>query len=146
MKNQQKATGYAQYGLPPQVFNAYPQDDAIKRALGSVRTKGIQEIDLKSTNYSGSTIPTIPYRLTNRGIDIQGLGSFLAGSVVTSEVVSGSGTSFTLANTPIAGTLMLFGNGLYLTNTVDYSISAAAITILIGTYTAGTIVAGFYMK
>ena len=141
-----KTSKLPQFSLPPQVFDAFPADDAMLRSLGSVRTKGIQEVDLKSTNYSGNTQPTIPYRLTKRGIDIQGLGSFLAGSIVTSEVVSGSGTSFTLANTPIAGTLMLFGNGVFLTNTVDYTISGAAITIIVGSYTAGTLVAGFYMK
>lgn len=141
-----KPTQHKQFSLPPQVFDAYPQDDAMLRSLGSVRTKGIQEVDLKSTNYSGNTQPTIPYRLTKRGIDIQNLPAFIAGAMVTSEVLGGSGTSFTLANTPVAGTLILFGSGVFLTNTVDYTVSGVTVTILIGSYSAGQVVAGLYFK
>lgn len=143
--NPQKATAHAQYHLPAQAFDAFDKNFPIQHALGSIRNKSVQEItELKSTNYSGNTTPTIPYRLTNRGIDIQNLAAFIAGSFVTNEVVAGSATTFTLANSPVAGTLTLFGNGVYLTNTIDYSVSGATITILVGTYSAGTVVANYF--
>lgn len=142
-KNPQKATAHAQYQLPPQVFDAFDKAFPIQHALGSVRNKAVQEItELKSTNYSGSSTPTVAYRLTNRGIDLQGLATFLAGSIVADEVLTGSGTSFTFAFTPIS-ILSLSGNGLRLTNTVDFSFSGTTLTILVGTFSAGTIVASY---
>lgn len=137
-----KNTEHKQYTVAPQV----PLSDILKRggATASRARQIVEAADIRSANYSGNTIPTIPYRLTPRGIDIQNLASFLAGSIVTNEVVSGSGTSFTLANTPVAGTLTLFGNGIYLTNTIDYTLSGAAITIIVGTYSAGTVVANYF--
>lgn len=57
-----------------------------------------------------------------------------AGGATTSvynEVVAGSGTAFTLANTPTTGNERLYANGQRLTPTVDYSITAAAITTVL---------------
>lgn len=59
------------------------------------------------------------------------------------EVVSGSGTSFTLAFTPVAGSQHIYGNGIRLTPTVDYTISGTAITIIAGTYVAGAVLADY---
>lgn len=59
------------------------------------------------------------------------------------EVVAGSGTSWTLAATPTAGSVILFGNGQFLTpGGVDYTISSAAITT-VNSFSAGTIVANY---
>lgn len=72
-------------------------------------------------------------------------GRVLVDSSVTAvynEVVSGSGTAWTLANTPTAGTVRLFANGQRLTPTVDYTISSAAITTVLS-WTAGTILADY---
>lgn len=49
---------------------------------------------------------------------------------VENEVVSGSGTSWTLSATPIAGSVKLWGGGIRLTPGVgnDYTISGTSIT------------------
>lgn len=47
---------------------------------------------------------------------------------IDNEVVSGSGTTFTLANTPIVGSEHVFGQGQRLYPTTDYTISGAVIT------------------
>jgi hypothetical protein len=65
---------------------------------------------------------------------------------IVGEIVSGSGTSFTLAHPPLANTVALFGSGIALTNGVDYSQSGptnSIITILIGSYTTGTVLANY---
>lgn len=46
------------------------------------------------------------------------------------EVATGSGTSFSIAHTPVAGSTHVYANGQRLTPTVDYTISAANITTL----------------
>lgn len=61
---------------------------------------------------------------------------------VTGEVVAGSGTSWTLAHSPVAGTVALFANGQRLTETVDYSIVGANITTVLS-WTAGTVIADY---
>jgi len=48
---------------------------------------------------------------------------------IFNEVPSGSGTSFTIANTPISGTLRLFRGGGRLTEGTDYSSSGVNITL-----------------
>lgn len=64
-------------------------------------------------------------------------------SFTTNEVVAGSGTAWTLAATPTAGSVTLFGNGQYLTpGGVDYTISGASITT-VNSFVAGTIVANY---
>jgi hypothetical protein len=64
-------------------------------------------------------------------------------SFVDNEVVSGSGTTYTLANTPIAGSVKVFGAGIRLTNTVDYTISGAVITITNGSYDTGEVLVDY---
>jgi hypothetical protein len=68
--------------------------------------------------------------------------STFGGTFVENELVSGSGTTFTLANTPIAGSVKVFGlrNRLYLTT--DYTISGSVITT-VDTYSAGDIMADY---
>lgn len=58
------------------------------------------------------------------------------------EVAAGSGTSFTLAHTPIAGSQHVYANGQRLTPTVDYTISAAAITTVLS-WDAGTVIVDY---
>lgn len=78
-------------------------------------------------------------------------GSFVGNvqflNFVNNEVVAGSGTSFTLANVPIVGSVQLYGEGQRLTpGNVDYTISGKNITIKsdVGqTYSAGTILADY---
>ena len=72
-------------------------------------------------------------------VDVVGGGG---NTFVVNEVVSGSGTSWTLANTPIVGTVALYANGQRLTPTVDYSITGAVITT-VDSWSAGTILADY---
>src|SRR5690242_6393904 len=67
-------------------------------------------------------------------------------AVITGEVVSGSGTSFTLANTPVVGSVALYGGGIRLIqgSNADYTINGAAITIVNAPgYSAGSVVADY---
>jgi hypothetical protein len=63
------------------------------------------------------------------------------GTPVDSEVVSGSGTSWTLANTPVAGSVKLYA-GTRLTPSVDYTITGTSITTT-GSYPTGALVADY---
>ena len=72
------------------------------------------------------------------------LTSTTGGNFSINEIVSGSGTTFTLANTPTAGTQQIYANGQRLTPGAgnDYTISGAVIT-LATTTTAGSILADY---
>jgi len=67
------------------------------------------------------------------------------------EVVSGSGTTFTLAHTPVSGSVRLYagGNsnpqsGRHLPGAGnDYTISGATITMLNGSFASGSILADY---
>lgn len=90
--------------------------------------------------------------------DLQGLVAFLkrggfrgggsssgtsSGTNVYNEVVSGSGTAWTLTVVPTLGSVRLFANGQRLTpGGVDYTISGANITT-IQSWSAGTILADY---
>ena len=56
---------------------------------------------------------------------------------IVGETIVGSGTSFTLAYSPIPNSQAIYGLGIRLVVGTDYSITGSAITILIGTYNAG---------
>lgn len=65
------------------------------------------------------------------------------GIAVIDEAVSGSGTNWTLARTPVSGTLRLYGAGQRLTGGgVDYTLSGVTITT-INSYGAGQIRANY---
>jgi hypothetical protein len=66
------------------------------------------------------------------------------GVPVENEVVSGSGTSWTLANTPVAGSVKLWGAGIRLTPGAgnDYTISGATITTA-SSYSTGALIADY---
>lgn len=69
-------------------------------------------------------------------------GSSGSGSFTYNEVVSGSGTAWTLVAAPINNSLRLFANGQRLTPTIDYSLSGSSITT-VDSWTAGTILADY---
>lgn len=64
------------------------------------------------------------------------------GTNVYGEVVAGNTNTFTLANTPTAGTLRIYGIGQRLTETVDYSLAGAVITT-VNPWSAGDILADY---
>lgn len=53
------------------------------------------------------------------------------GTSVYNEVVAGSGTTFTLAHIPTAGTLRLYARGQRLLPTTEYSLASATITTVL---------------
>lgn len=65
-----------------------------------------------------------------------------SGTSVYGEVVAGSGTAWTLASAPTAGTLRLYANGQRLTVTVDYTQTGTSITTLTG-WAVGTLLADY---
>ena len=66
------------------------------------------------------------------------------GTFIDSEVVSGSGTSWTLANLPIVGSVHLFGAGIRLTPGAgnDYTISGVTVTTA-NSYSTGSLLADY---
>lgn len=64
------------------------------------------------------------------------------GTPVNGEVVSGSGTSWTLGHTPLTGTLALFAEGQRIATTTDYTAAGTAITTVIS-WPAGAILADY---
>ena len=75
---------------------------------------------------------------------ISDISASLGGTPVDNEVVSGSGTSWTLANTPVAGTVHLWAGGIRLTPGAgnDYTISGTAITTA-SSYSTGALLADY---
>lgn len=65
---------------------------------------------------------------------------------VNNEIVAGSGTSWTLAQTPLAGTQHIYGNGQRLTPGAgnDYTITSTSITTA-NPFSAGTILADYQL-
>lgn len=63
-------------------------------------------------------------------------------NAIYNEVVSGSGTSWTLAHTPTTGTLQLYANGQRLMETTDYTLSGTTITTLTS-WATGTLLADY---
>lgn len=61
---------------------------------------------------------------------ISATGGGTTDNFADNEVATGSGTSFSIAHTPIAGSTHVYANGQRLTPTVDYTISVANITTL----------------
>ncbi len=64
------------------------------------------------------------------------------GTAVYNEIVSGSGTSWNLDNTPNSRTLQLYANGQRLTIDVDYTLNLTAITTM-SSWEAGSLLADY---
>lgn len=84
----------------------------------------------------------IPMGRLKRLEDAVSSGTGGGASFVDDEVVSGSGTAFTLASTPIAGSVKLYALGQRLKLTTDYSIAGTSITT-VSTWSTGDIVADY---
>ena len=61
-----------------------------------------------------------------------------------SGVVNGANVTFTLTNTPLAGSLLLFVDGVRQTAIVDYTITGAAITMTVAPVTGSTVRATYW--
>lgn len=116
--------------------------------LGSTPIAGTEHIyalgqRLKLTDdysISGATITTV--NSFSAGDLIADYVTTSVSTNVDSEVVSGSATTFTLANTPLSSSVQVYARGQRLTPTVDYSISGSTITT-INSWSAGDIVADY---
>lgn len=82
------------------------------------------------------------YYLDENGVEFQiGLGG---GTPVYEEIPSGSGTAFTLAHTPIVGTVRLYrGGARQAVSAGDYSIVSAAITLSTSLSVGETLIADY---
>lgn len=120
--------------------------EAIKNAPKDIlKVEHIQNLDQTMRSYSQVLGSNKPYvhgggdtiaagtgvtitRNSNGDKVITATGS--SGTIVRDEILTGSGTAFTLAHTPIANTLQLFRGGARQQATVDYTIVGAAITLI----------------
>ncbi len=68
--------------------------------------------------------------------------SFSGGTVIENELVAGSGTTFTLANTPIAGSVKLYAARNRIYPTTDWTIVGTVITTVL-TWSAGDLIADY---
>ncbi len=75
--------------------------------------------------------------------DVQVVFVANVGTPVTEEVPTGSGTSFSLAHTPIAGTLKLYRGGARQQATVDFTLSGASITLTIALQAGEVLIADY---
>jgi hypothetical protein len=88
-----------------------------------------------------STIVNSAYDPITRRLLVSGTGG--SSNFVDNEVVAGSGTTFTLAATPVLGSQHVYANGQRLTPYgVDYTITGAVITMLTS-WAAGTVLADY---
>lgn len=95
---------------------------------------------------AGSNVTLTVVANTQGGIDVTIASTAGGGTFIYNEVVAGSGTTFTLANTPLAGTVVVHGSGVRLTPGAsnDYTISGAVITMNSPlTYLAGQVLADY---
>lgn len=120
----------------------------VKEIIQAIKNlKGNDRLDISHLR-NGEQLARVAGRSGNQKIDMNDMrwhgsgGSSSSGTAVSNEVVAGSGTSFTLAHTPIAGSQRIFAIGQRLTPTVDYTIAGAVITTL-STWNSGDILADY---
>ncbi len=92
------------------------------------------------SNADGSTVVKVYADPNTHRLLVDASGA--AGTAVYGEVVAGNNTAWTLANTPLAGTVRLYANGQRLAVTTDYTIAGAAITTILS-WASGTILADY---
>jgi len=103
---------------------------------GQLQTQGSAEDWIETTPASGIfdfiTAPESTDEITVRyGNPFAGLGSAsLVINEVPSGTVDGANDEFTLASTPVSGSVSLYRNGLLQKETTDYTISSATITFV----------------
>jgi len=103
-------------------------------------TRAQESTTATNKNTSGKTYSLVLGITAKMISDIQ---TALVGTPVYSETVSGSGTSFTLAHTPVSGSLRLYGAGQRLTGGgVDYTLSGTTLTMN-NSYSAGQLIADY---
>ena len=112
----------------PSNYDAIRDQNRVPVAMGQSSVDSTQTLPFKIDPVTGRLL-----------VDATGA----TGTAVYNEVVSGSGTAWTLAHTPTTDTLMLYANGQRLTPTVDYSLSGTAITT-VTSWATGTLLADYF--
>lgn len=96
-----------------------------------------------TSSVDNSSIVNSAYDPTTRRLLVDASG-IVVNSFVYNEIVSGSGTAWTLAHTPVLGTQAVYANGQRLTPGVgqDYTITGSAITTALS-WSSGTVLADY---
>lgn len=130
----------------------------ISSGFWEVLPSGVVKVDIGSTDQRG-LLPHTPYTHSadlmsahnaNTKVIISNNAKFYSRfrricsepSQVYNEVVAGATNTFTLDNSPITGTVRVYGNGQRLTPTIDYTIADDVITT-ISSFSAGQILADY---
>lgn len=100
--------------------------------LGAIATSGIQK-----TLTAGTNITIVGTTISATG---GGSGTYTSNET-PSGTINSSNTSFTLAHTPVSGTVSLYLNGLYQVPSVDYTISSGTVTYSSAPFTGDSLMA-----
>ncbi len=87
-------------------------------------TTNVGSIDLTGAGISSTAIGTAVTVVVSGGVGTQ------VNNEIPSGTINGTNVTFTLANTPIAGTLKLRLNGMWLQSGVDYTLAGTTITFI----------------
>lgn len=102
-----------------------------------VRVNGVSYGGAREVNFVGSGVAA---EIINGIVTVTVAGG--GNAMVDNEVVSGSDTTFTLSQMPVAGTVHLYALGQRLKLTTDYSISGVDITT-VSSWSAGELTADY---
>lgn len=109
-------------------YQAIRDQNRIPVAMGQSNADAVQTLPFIMDSVTGRLLVDVSTNVT---------------TAVYNEVVSGSGTTWTLLHTPVSGTLLLYANGQRLMPTVDYSLVGTTITTVI-TWAAITLLADYF--
>lgn len=119
-----------------------PTSGSLMLFLGGALQKEGSDYTLSGTTITFSFAPesaTVIYAFYRTS---DGSTSFADAETPTGSV-NGSNTAFTLANTPVSGSLMLFLGGSVQTKDVDYSLSGTSITFTSAPYSGAVLIAWY---
>lgn len=132
---------------PDGLVNGVNRIFTVRNVPVSVVIDGFTRYEGKGYTYASGVIVTDeldpPAEYIESNYSVAGGATNTTGTFYSNEVVSGSGTSFALLRVPATGSEHLYGNGVRLTPGVDYTIVGTAITIISGTFSAGTVLADY---
>lgn len=126
-----------------------PVTGTLRVYINGVRQKVTDDYTLSGTTITFVTPPLTGDKLlvdyeTNAGTYATGSADFV-NNETPSGTVNGTNTSFTLANTPVSGTLHLLRDGQEIYETNDYTISGATVTMVAAPVT-GSVLRANYQK
>jgi hypothetical protein len=81
--------------------------------------------------YDSEASATKQVTMTNLKAFLKTYFDTVYGTQINNEAMGGSGTSRTVANTPISGTLIVIDNGVVLVENVDFTLSSKTATFTV---------------